>query len=106
MDNVTADMLRYAVAAPLGLYTRADTIVRLLTNENVSEVMGRLPPPMMEEFVRFAREAYVARGPRFAVTGSVVPEPCLEALRAWLAASVRLRTLRPLKSNSRPRKKV
>jgi hypothetical protein len=87
MDSATADMLQFALAAPLGFYKRADTIVRLLTNENVGEVMGRLPAPILAEFKRYALEAYVPRGPRFAVTGPVVPESNLEALRTWLAAT-------------------
>ena len=33
MDSATADMLQFALAAPLGFYKRADTIVRLLTND-------------------------------------------------------------------------
>jgi hypothetical protein len=73
------------LTAPLGLYQQADTIVRLLTAENVTEVMSCLPHQVREKFVQYAREAYVPRGPRFAVSGSVVPESCLEALRTWLA---------------------
>jgi hypothetical protein len=80
----TAETLTYALTAPLGLYQQADTIVRLLTAENVAEVMSCLPHQVRANFVQFAREAYVPRGPRFAVAGSVVPESCLDALRTWL----------------------
>ena len=86
MDPRTDEMLQYALTAPLGFYEQADTIVRLLTSENVDEIMRSLPAEVCAEFMRFARDAYVPRGPRFAVKGSVVPESCLEALRAWLAA--------------------
>src|ERR1700734_2923859 len=86
MDSAAADMLQYALTAPLGFYQRADTIVRLLTSENVGDVMGRLPPTLLEEFTQFARDAYDPRGQRFAVAGAAVPRPCLDALRAWLGA--------------------
>jgi hypothetical protein len=86
MDSAAADMLQYALTASLGFYQRADTIARLLTSENVSDVMGRLPPTLLEEFTQFARDAYVPRGQRFAVTGSSVPRSSLDALRAWLGA--------------------
>lgn len=77
-------MLEYALTAPLGFYQQADTIVRLLTAENVTEVMTSLPHEVRKQFIQFAREAYVPRGPRCAVSGSVVSEASLDALRAWL----------------------
>lgn len=86
MDQRTAELLRYALTTPLGFYQQANMIVRLLAPDNVAEIMFELPVAVRDEFLEYARETYVPRGPRYAITGSTVPEANLEALRAWLAA--------------------
>jgi hypothetical protein len=87
MDRRTAEELDEVLEAPMGFYLRAGKLVRLLTADNVAEVMDRLPAPFREEFLPFAREVYLPRGPRVAVAGPPLSESSLEALRGWMFAN-------------------
>lgn len=75
------------LAVEISFYLRADMIVRLLTQDNVDEIMAYLPTDLRSELVRFSREAYVPQGPRLVVKGSPLPEENLTAIRAWLSCN-------------------
>jgi hypothetical protein len=90
VDPRTARALDDLLAPSTSFYQRADQLVRLLTRDNASTVMARLPRTFRDEFVTFAREAYEPRGARFVVAGPPLPEACLEALREWLARRAEL----------------
>jgi hypothetical protein len=63
---------------------QADALLRLLTPENVSQVMARVPWLFRREFAAFAREAYAAPGPIIVIAGPPPPPQGIEAVRVWL----------------------
>jgi hypothetical protein len=63
-------------------YGYADSVMRLLTVENVHEVMASLPADFREKFVPFAKETYLPRGERF-VIGRPLPDESFDAIRTW-----------------------
>ena len=83
LDKRTLTVLQYALGHPQSFYQRCDTIIRLLTPENVNRVMAFLPPWVRIEFIAFARKEYVSEN-RYEVNGPVVPKSCIKAFREWL----------------------
>ena len=86
MDRLAVEELENVLDAQIGFYLRADRLVRMLTADNVADVMARLPASFRQEFVTFAHEVYAPRGERVAVAGRRLPESSIEALRGWLSA--------------------
>jgi hypothetical protein len=87
------------VEAPLGFLLQADLIVRLLTRENVGEVMDRLPPAFREPFVAFAREAYLPEDGLIVLAGEPMPAASLDAVRLWFRqADAGAAALHPLRA--------
>src|ERR1700689_2906537 len=83
MDPRTAEEVDSIIAAPLGFYLQADLVVRLMTRENVDEVMAHLPPAFREELVAFARGAYLPDDERIVVAGEAMPVSCFDAVGVW-----------------------
>lgn len=95
MNPRTAEDLQDLLAADVGFYLRADRLVRLLTLDNVDEIMAVLPAAFRDEFIAFARDAYAGDGEWLAIAGPPVPITGLEAVRSWLAATERRSTKPP-----------
>ncbi len=95
MSRETAKTLEFILEAPLGFYKRADMLLRLLTAENVGEVIAFLPAPFRSEFLEFARDTYRAGGAPVTVAGAPLPAASLEAIRGWLASEA---TVTPLQA--------
>ena len=85
MDLRTAEHVAFVARATLGIGLQADLLMCLVTRENVTEVMESLPPAFRDEFVAFAREAYVPEGDRLVLSGSATSAEALGAIRSWLA---------------------
>ncbi len=64
-------------------YGYANSVMRMLTVENVHEVMASLPTDFREKFVPFAREVYLPRGGERFVIGRPLPDLSLDAIRAY-----------------------
>jgi len=84
VDNQTEIALRDIVDAEMSFYQRAQAVVRLLTLENVSELISRLPDTFRPEFVRYAEEVYAPTVGQHTVIGRPLAEASLTALRVWL----------------------
>jgi len=64
-------------------YGYADSVMRILTMENVHDVMASLPEDFREKFIPFAREVYLPQGGERFVIGRSLPDLSFDAIRAW-----------------------
>ena len=85
MEPETREALAEIFNSERSFYEQADALVRLLTQDNVSDVMGAIPMPFRADFRAFATEAFVPPGPRLVIAGPPLPASNLEALRGWIA---------------------
>ncbi len=58
-------------------------VMRLVTMENVHDVIAHLEDPFRGDFLEFAREAYTPEGARIAVAGAPLGLGSLAAIRSW-----------------------
>ncbi len=77
--------VREIVELDCGFYERVDRLARLLTPENVVDVMAMLSSQFRVEFIQFCETACSPRAPRSrrVVLGNPLPRSFFKALRTW-----------------------
>ncbi len=96
MERRTREALETIFRGERGFYERADALMRVLTIENVADVMASVPLPFRTDFKRFANEAYLPDGPLVLLSGAALPHECVAAVRAWLAGGAMARDARSI----------
>lgn len=86
MKRETREQLDRISTGQLSFYQRADAVVRLFADDDVSEIVTALAADFRDELVAFGRQAYAPEGERMVVAGDPIPVACLRAFRVWLRA--------------------
>jgi hypothetical protein len=64
-------------------YMRSFDVTCLLRPGNVDAVLGALQEPFRQEYIEFAREAWLGDGPRITI-GRSMPDGHIDVMKRWL----------------------